>query len=322
MKTKIKKIAFGITLLTANSIFAQDVVNVGINDENISVTAPELNHKVSITIEDSTFNYQIDIIKLPKGVTYTGMSMNSDSKHGKKQKKFTSKFFDEVGLGYTNVLPQQIYTPSYIWTSWTLPSTFTYTRRSFLPDAENGGFYANLNIRKKERLFGKSKNFYYHNATNIHFAQQFFYGKMEYRLYENIENRSTDSLLLHTDIKADIALSNLYIGKKLALGYKINRIKGLSVEYGLDIAVRLFNKENVNLYNTEAWLNDVPIYKDKYDIYLSNLFNPGVTIMNRLGVNYKRYSFNYGYSMGTRYFGSDTEISGHAQSIGFAFRFR
>ncbi|MCB9262493.1 MAG: hypothetical protein H6607_08980 [Flavobacteriales bacterium] len=317
MKRNLKNTALGVMLITANSIFAQDVVNVGINDENISVTAPELNHKVSVTIEDSTSNYQIDIIKLPKGVTYTGMSMNSDSKHGKKEKKFTSKFFDEVGLGWLGIIHVTNVTPSDISSSYNGKSA-NYIRRAFVPEEQNGGFYANVNIRNKERPLGKSKNLYFRNATNIQYSKQFFYGEMEYRHYIVFGSGIPDYLKEVNYYKTDLRLSNLYLGKKFALGYKINWVKGLSVEGGLDIGLRLWSNEEIELYNI-GQINEATV--SDYDIKIRNFDNPNLTFLYRLGVNYKRYTFNFGGSMGFRVYGSDNYYEGYARSIGFAYRF-
>ncbi len=57
-----------------------------------------MNHKVYVLIEDSAYNYHIDILKLPKSVSldYSNGLLANDNK---KKKKYTSTLLNEIELG-------------------------------------------------------------------------------------------------------------------------------------------------------------------------------------------------------------------------------
>lgn len=144
---------------------------------------------------------------------------------------------------------------------------------------------------------------------------------MEYKeIFATTPSRPYDSIGQIDVFRSNVTLANVFLVKRLALGYIVHQKSNFSLEYGLDIGLRLSTKFTPLVYNTGAAFNDRMYYAK----VLSSQFisNPTFILYQRLGINYRRFTANVGYSIPKVKMGSNSDKSGRMMNIGLAFRFR
>lgn len=320
-----------ICLLILSTAMAQDTLKIGVNEELINITPPALNQKVYVVIEDSNYNYQIRISKLPKNIDPDNISLLSfidtlaDMKKWNyssiKKKKIVSTLFSEMELGVNYIPFHNHYDVNY-----GVKSDLDYIAQHFVSNGENSGFYASLNFRTKKRYYNKPKNYYFYDATQARFNKNYYQGYMHYTEHFGRE-QEYDSIGRTDTIRADVSISQLFLVKRFAFGIILNKAKTFSIEYGLDLGIRISNQERPNVYFGE---NDS--YKRIYSnnvvalpfVSIDGLATSNIQLLmnHRLGINYKKVTLNVGMSMRNVKMGSKSYEGGHMMSAGLAYRFR
>jgi hypothetical protein len=304
------------SLFSSQLCHAQDTLKIGVNSEIIQVTPPELNHKVYVIIEDSTFNYHVDIYKLQKSSTldYSNSLMDKNL----KKKKYTSSLLNEIEFGISLIPKTAVHQ-----INWASSSTFDHLTSSFMSNGENFGLYGSVNIRSKQRMLDKNKKVYFGNATQVKFNWSEYQGNTAYTEIFSRNNsvpRQSDSIGKIDTFPSRLDVTKWFFVKRLALGYVINERKNFSVEYGLDINVKFFSKIEHGYYNSSTAF----IEKKEGAKLVENPFisDPTISLYHRIGVNYQKLTLNVGLSNGQLEVGSHPYRSGRALNVGLAYRIR
>lgn len=295
---------------------AQDTLKIGINNELINLTPPKLNHKVDVIIEDSNYNYHINISKLDKSFVVANDTTLSLAKNPVKKKKYTSSLLNEAELGMSFIPNSKSHELMY-----GTRSDRDHISETFISSGTGNGFYGSVNIKSKRRMLTQSEKFYFGNATQIKFNQNFYQGSMEYReIFATTPNRLQDSVGRIDTFRAAVTIRNLFLIKRLSFGVMINPGQKFSIEYGLDVGVRLSNNVISEVYNTTGDFNE-RVYNAH--VYTSPFVsNPLFILYHRIGINYKRFTLNAGVSHGKTQMGTHSYSEGRMANVGLAYRLR
>jgi hypothetical protein len=331
IRTKMANIKLvPIFLLVAGSSFAQeggDVIRVGINDQNVQIDPPKLNQKVSILIEDSTFDYKIEISKVSKQpINGFNNALNKVKEDYGFSKTKTSRWFNEIevginGLAFANRFTSEISVLDFAFDidTFGLQANERFTRNNYIAHGTNTGFYIGVNLREKRRMSLKNPRFYFLNVWHLRVNQNFSRGEMFINTFQRTENTMTDSLVQSDTSLASFSLTNLAITKRLAVGYIFDEAKNFTLRYGLDIGLRALNYRTMTLSNANTGDAETIITGTDVSSFLSN---PWLTFYYRFGVTYERFGANLGISLGSRRYGNveGNTISGKAISFGLTYQ--
>jgi hypothetical protein len=268
-----------------------------------------------VIIEDSNFNYHINISKLEK--TYTlGSTNTSTAKNPVKKGKFTSSLLNEIELGMSFI-------PSY--KSFEVQhgtiSDRDHMTETFLSYGSGSGFYAGMNLNSKKRIITKSEKVYFGNSTQLKFNTNMYQGEMEYReIFAGKPGRPYDSVGQMDTFRANVTVNNLYLVKRLVLGTILNSAGNFSVECGMDIGVKLSTRTYSDVFNTSGDFNE-RVY-NWHVLAGQFVSNPTIIFYPRLGINYKKFTLNTSFSAGKIQMGTHSYKAGRMVNIGLAFRLR
>lgn len=316
-----------VSQLVKAQVETQDTISVGVNGQHISVTPPQMNQKVSIKIEDSSFNYLIDISKVPSNQAVIATTQYNPPARDKKQKDISrSGLFREFEMGVSFLPLGGAYISGYDfeWSDLFEDSTFIgivntgpQNRTFFKPSGTSVGLYLDATIREKSRKLAKFDNLYFQNSTHLRTSLYNHSGERTDETYFVFESGREDSLISSTVTNVEVWNTQLEIAKRFTFMWDIPQVKDLSLEYGLFTGLRF----NLTRSVTERMPgSEVTTSGSDVGLYASN---PFIRLNHQLGINYRNYSLNTNISYADATVGSfnTSHIRGKRVNIGLAYRF-
>ena len=331
------KSTFIVALLAgcSTTVFGQDTIKVGINEQIIQVTAPEKNQKISIMIEDSAANYKVDITRytgLPEKKEKQSLAGMTRRQIRKMNKDWHSTIFGEAEFGYRTLIGKQVARSSALGilfdTSFLEPTdTFfrgpvgDYSTVGFESEGDYNGVYLDLTIREKTRSLWGTDRVYLSNGTHLGFNYNSARGSMVFRDSYGFEDFRVDSVVSEEKVRARLSEFNFQVSKRFNIGYYLNEAKDFSIEYGVDIGMRIVLRRMEALEDNRTYLVEgglTPFFGNRPN----HMSSPFVTFNHRLGINYKRVSLNAGVSYGDFVLGdySEKNTYGKRMTLGLAYR--
>ena len=310
---------------------SQDTIKVGVNNQHITVTPPQMNQKVSVKIEDSTFNYIIDISKVSKDINnLTTISSENASEPQETDRKgraiSRSGFFREFEFGMVSSPMFGTITDSieYDFPDLIDDSTFVYLdvsgeqdRVIFNPTGTNVGLYLDATIREKTRPTKRWENIYFQNSSHLRLSMHNYSGTLTEESYYVFDTDRPDSIISTTISDMEVWNTQLQLAKRFTFLWDVPKVEDLSLEYGIYTGVQFNLLRSVTKRNPG---DEITSTGEDIGIYSRS---PFIRINHQFGVNYKNYSLNTTVSfVNQRHGTSNTEhIRGKRVAVGLAYRF-
>lgn len=308
-----------LTLQAQDSISTQkDTIIVGINSQTFKVSAPALNKKIRINLDDSSSSYQIEIAKLGKSPEIAANNNEVNSKDSankkrktKRKKEYSYKYLSEVELGYGMAIGSNyryFFPNNYIAIA---QATFSNVSETYLfsPTNPSNAIFTNLTLKEKKHENPNRKiKFYSRSTLDFRLTAYRLNGTTE--IFKQLNDTTTDKY----SSKTNVMLTTGQLSKRWTQGVYLNSAKSKSLEFGMSLGLSfgLFNR--VSIKNSSNKLFSTLEAERTLKSLLSPYVPKGLTSNLFVGYNHKKLSVNarfnpQGFGLGRFYLNPNVFLS-------------
>ena len=294
-------ILFALSARSQGNSATKDTIVVGINNQMIKVTPPEINNKIRVVLDDSLVTYQIEITKLSNKKVVRSPKEDKSGKvennksEGKKTKTFQYKYFSEMelvkGVGNIGFGDRSYFNDIPIWAYSSNYATTTEHRYNFTSFSKANSYFLNFTLREKTRSYSKkSNNLYARNTIDL--------GIFRHSLVGNFSSSRVvgDSVIENFSTSGRVNIYNINISKRWIQGIFLNAKKDMSLELGLTLGLIIPLAADMRVNAVPEWTRDILNVTQSLtkQVMLYSYTASPVRLNSALflGYNYKRVSIN------------------------------